>query len=838
MKICKILCLLFFIVLLGCKQNTSLSISYYKDADKQIELAAIELQRYIYMRSGQLIPIHMIEKEKDKTENTILLTVENKNELLNPDFKTEQDYYLLSKPKENSLFIIGSSPIGTLYGAYQYIETALGIEFELQGDIIPDEQIADIPLTGFDKKYSPSFKLRGIQPFHDFPEGPDYWTMEDYQAIVTQLAKMRMNFIGFHTYPEKEPFGGWDRAEPNVWIGLPDEFNSDGTVNAAYPVLHANTNDSTWEYFPVMTSKYSFGANQLYDNDVFGTDFMKNTSKWPHTDEENIHIFNSMGKILNNTFSWAKDLGISSCLGTEIALTIPNQVKDRIRSQGKDPASREARKEVYKGIFSRIKATHPLDYYWFWTPEGWTWEGENKIQVEAVEADFAIAQEALQEVKADFQLATCGWVLGPAHDRTAFDKLLPKLWPFSCINREQGFTPVETGFKDMEGRPKWQISWIEDDPALTIPQLWAGRVRKDAYDAYRYGCDGFMGIHWRTMGLSPIFKSLTDAGWNAASFDEKLNDKDRDYPVNDLYKDWAEAWFGKEAANAIAEIFIEKDGGHLYEKGVNARTGKLPRPAEWGFKGPGTVVVNHRPWDEVKKEYAFIDKLAECKDLVIGKGSSERFEYWMNTFLYMRTMGEIGCMLGGIEKSLSEAEKDKSKIQKTLKIRSTLADKWGEMVTYLLETVNTKGEMGTISNLEQHNLAAAEVLTKYDKKLEHLSQSEISPLEFSKDYQGKNRLVVTTRQSILRENEPLRLQAAVLSNHNIESVKVYYRKFGETKYNSFDLKSIGGNVYENYLPAIATGNEGFEYYYEAKLQDQTLTYPVTSPEINLSIVYW
>ena len=137
-------------------------------------------------------------------------------------------------------------------------------------------------------------------------------------------------------------------------------------------------------------------------------------------------------------------------------------------------------RELYEGIFRRAAEAYPLDYYWFWTPEGWTWSGVKEEQIKATMDDLANAIAARAKVQAPFSLATCGWVLGPQQDRAMFDKVLPKDVAVSCINRQVGYTPVDAGFAEVHGRSKWAIPWLEDDPALTSPQLWAGRMRRDA----------------------------------------------------------------------------------------------------------------------------------------------------------------------------------------------------------------------------------------------------------------------------------------------------------------------------------------------------------------------
>ena len=77
-----------------------------------------------------------------------------------------------------------------------------------------------------------------------------------------------------------------------------------------------------------------------------------------------------------------------------------------------------------------------------------------------------------------------------------------------------GNDPVEPAFMSIKGREKWAIPWLEEDPKLTQPQFWVGRMRKDAFEALSYGCNGLLGIHWRTRVFGPNVAALADAAWN------------------------------------------------------------------------------------------------------------------------------------------------------------------------------------------------------------------------------------------------------------------------------------------------------------------------------------
>jgi len=422
-----------------------------------------------------------------------------------------QEYRLktVDKGGRRIINITGGSAVAVLYGAYEFAEK-LGVRFQLDCDIVPDKKIK-LHLGEFDENHSPLFETRGINPFHDFFEGPDWWSRDDYLVYITHLARMRMNFIGFHCYPE-----GNVGPEPLVWIGLDGGFDPEtGEVKASYPSRWAATmgDGDAWGYADTPSSKLCAGISQLFETDMYGQKIMGGVAFNKQTPEDSNGVFNRTAELLKAAFTRAKQLGVKTCIGTETPLHLPKAVEQRIMSAGCDPSDPKVRQGVYKAMFQRIETSHPLDYYWLWTPEGWTWGGNKPEQYKATVNDINAALGALKALGDPFTLATCGWVLGPNHDRAALDNELPKSSPMSCINRKVGHDPVEQGFARVTGRPKWAIPWMENDPNMVGPQPWVGRMRADAADAKKYGCTGLLGIHWRTRVVSMNVVALAQAGW-------------------------------------------------------------------------------------------------------------------------------------------------------------------------------------------------------------------------------------------------------------------------------------------------------------------------------------
>jgi hypothetical protein len=484
-------------------------------------LAAREVRRYVYLRTGQLLPIRTAT---NLPPDAAILIARRDRPILNPlrarpglgaalaELDAQHHWLTVATNRAIPLQLLcGGDDAGVLYAAYRFAER-LGVRFYLHGDVLPDELLRG-PLPAINERAAPLFTLRGLLPFHDFPEGPDWWNQDDYLAVISQVPKLRMNFIGLHTYPEGGP-----NAEPTVWIGPPSDIGAGVEVKASYPASYQSTRRGNWGYTAQRTSGFVFGSAALFEHDDFGADVMAGFMPEPPTGDAGNALFARTAMMLRTAFKHAHRLGVQTCVGTEVPLTVPGAVAERLRQQGKDPANPAVVGELYEGIFRRAAQAYPLDYYWLWTPEGWTWSGTTLEQARASAVDLQIAIQAARNVGAPFRLATCGWVIGPQQDRLLYHKLAPPDVAISCINRTGGNTPVEQEFGDITGRSKWAIPWLQDDHALTTPQLWVGRMRRDARDARRYGCNGLIGQSWHTRSVAPGVGAQAQAAWDQSAW--------------------------------------------------------------------------------------------------------------------------------------------------------------------------------------------------------------------------------------------------------------------------------------------------------------------------------
>jgi hypothetical protein len=840
-------------ILTSCNNSTLPVIVYGAQPSESTQMAAKEVRRYLYLRTGELADIQEVKSEQDIPAYAIVLSTKAENL---PD---NESYRLKTEGKR--LYITGASDMALLYGTYKFAEH-LGIRFYLHGDVVPDRKLASFVLPELDEVQTPLFATRGIQPFHDFPEGPDWWTLNEYKAILAQLPKLGMNFIGFHNYPHPEPM---------VWIGLKSDIDPDGNVKSAYPARHFHTMENGWGYTAKSTGDYSFGAADWYPKDIYGPVYMDNRTETTYNPENpgqwgtpaidaqtSIDLFNESGNFFGEAFTYAKEMGVKVCLGTETPLGIPAKLRENLQQQNLNPADSSVVRQLYEGMFTWVQKHYPADYYWLWTDETWTWSGNTQQQLDAVMSDMQIALRALDNVKPGFGLATCGWVLGPQQDRSLFDNYLPKNIPFSCINRNVGFTPIDPGFVAVNGRSKWAIPWMEDDPALILPQLWVGRMQRDAADALAYGCDGLIGIHWRTQSIAQNISALAQAGWSQTEWnpnqDKKMTQEEavenstkqeRDLGASSYYADWARSEFGEEAAEQLAVLFTNLDGTEPSER-QNERQGRLPRQAVW-VDGPGGLKASYAKvptaWAEVVKDYAFVDEMEALRPLIKGNGNIARFDYWLNTFRYLRVVGELNCTIGAYNQKVKEirqiTEPQKQQEQaknELLPLRIQSIQQLREIHRHLFAFINTYGELGNLTNWQQHLMDL--YFDKPAKELASLLGTEL-PAEALPDKVPvySSRIIAPELRTAIDRGESFNMQVIITEISPVKAV-LRYRMLGEKKYQTIALQTVGRCVYQADIPANSLTGD-FEYYIEVKKQSGgTMRFPATAPALNQTVAIW
>eukprot|EP00045_Choanoeca_perplexa_P015364 m.192431 g.192431 ORF g.192431 m.192431 type:complete len:1006 (-) comp16962_c0_seq2:1886-4903(-) len=335
--------------------------------------AVLELQRYLYTLTGEYTSINNVDQASPASDVHFLLATEatyakqrqyltsvplpgsNINQHL-----VHRDSHVLHVATANTtayVLLYAANPTGIHHAVFSFLERC-GLRFRIAEDVVPDqlrhrfsvlslvqhvESTSDWPVT-----LTPRMSERGLQPFHDFSAGPDWWNQQEYNFVFEQMAKMKMNFLGLHTYPIPAApgfantnvslvCGMYSGPEPNVWVGLKGDFDATtGNVSAAYPSTYFTTAgfsgtgqpDFKTGGVPMNTSKFRYGAGQLYQQDLFGSEIQMNLNLDPATgiptSNSQAKFFNDVGRMFNSSFSYARNiLGHHIAIGTEVPLSTP-----------------------------------------------------------------------------------------------------------------------------------------------------------------------------------------------------------------------------------------------------------------------------------------------------------------------------------------------------------------------------------------------------------------------------------------------------------------------------------------------------------------------------------
>lgn len=240
-----------------------------------------------------------------------------------------------------------------------------------------------------------------------------------------------------------------------------------------------------------------------------------------------------------------------------------------------------------------------------------------------------------------------------------FDKILPADVIFAALDNidPSASQQVSHAYGELSSeRRRWPIPWFESDGGGSRRDQWGPQpnVKPFTYllrDAVKKGCEGVLGIHWRTRGVEEVAAYLAQFAWEP------------DLSYEAFYDRFAEKCFGKRYGKEMGAILrkLESMGSRWSGTSSQVECGGF----EWASDGkrpdPSKLV-----WlDEIAQRLAFM------RNEIIGDeraGSHrasraslvhlERIEHLLNTIRWLtRYDRAIQRFLpdGLVEKALQEA---------------------------------------------------------------------------------------------------------------------------------------------------------------------------------------
>jgi hypothetical protein len=856
----KIYLKLAIIIGLFCQLAFSQTIVYPENGSDLELLAAKEVRRYLYLRTGKLLPV----KELRSIPNTgdLIIVAADTDPLVDSVTSLNAPvggFFIISESSSGRtiLVISGDDATATLYGAYRFAEK-LGCRFYLHGDVIPDAKIP-LSVTGYDEKGQPLTKndrqwtIRGAQPFQNFPPGAVMWGKDDWKMYVSQLTKMGMNFIGLHTYmhdPEDDHVGDYG-PNLNIWIGHEDDLNPDGTVNFAFDATFFHTHQGIIGWRKTNTSDLVGGTSQLFPTDGYPSEIIGETY---HINQTGYRAsFNKAAELFSEVFTLANQLGVKTATGVEIPVGkdgetgeepivngIPEVLQDRLQKKyGLDPLSQEATAKLFKGMYKWLIYNNiPVDYFWLWTTEIWMpWGGASldSVRIAMAKASIRTAVSVYEGMsqKPFKQFATGGWILGAQGDPDVFGDVLPDLdAAYACMN-----PPYDKDGKRMEteewldvipaARIKWPFTWMEYDYALEQPSFHMYRVFEDAWNAYEQNADGFLGEFWRTKMISPMFAAFKDVTWDYTSTDGTIihdipsDHAGRHAKIDAVHLDWATHEFGPgPAATQIAADLaaFEKRDERRFRNVTDFIEGADDIYSQ-GYITGGDWGSDHNwgPWAEEKHKFKWIDNWEDLRTLIKGAGNLVRFDYWHNVFKAYKLMANFASELNQYKAKTEIAD-----LTGAAAHRSKLARLWERIMSTQVQRVYDEVDLGVILNLDWRTWKNW-VEGLYDAKFIEAGGNLPADKDPSQNYKGGKFINCTPVLTQVKPDEAVKIKALIMGTVN--NAKLHYRTLGSSSFTSIDMTHDARGVYRVIIPGQ---KDDFEWYVTANTSLGDVVFPVTA----------
>ncbi len=789
--------------------------------------AAREMARYLRLLSGQT---SAVAKGDEPTPAGVAVYVGTPASGIpmteGVDDYGAEDYLIRILPERRAVVISGKTPIGVQNGVYALVER-LGVGFYLGGDALPEQREAVPVPIGADIHGTPAFRIRGSLPWYNFLNSPTTWDLEDFQYFFDQMAKMRYNFVGFHSY-DSEPF-------------------------CAYPL------DTQWyDAAPAATSltygwgtirgmkcdEFGFGTGRYFFDEVFGSrsvtgakasgagDLSKATA-WPdvtrRTRDQDAVLRAQCG--LAQGLDYARRRGLHVCVGYEL--------------QG-DPTNPETRRHAEARIRNTL-ATYPMaDYIWFWQQEGaggglavpalgtplrllsdeyapsfkYLDKPERVYEAARVAAYVQFAYDVVRRVKPDIGIVVSGWG-GDAWMKFSdfyigLDALVRKDIVFAALDNidPSAQEHVSHAYGELSpGRERWPIPWWQSDGGGTRRDQWGPQTNVKPYtallrDALAKKCEGVLSIHWEIRGVEEVAAYMAQFAWNPT------------LSYEDFYTGFAERCFGAEHAAEMAQILMDLEA-------LGPRWTGGPGQVECG--GFSWFSDERRPNEEHLAKLRAIRERLEAIRASFEQGSArahlERLNYliattdWLTNFdraaLALTSGGEADRALAAAESARQQGNEDLARSECARAVGILRDCGLREAMQAFTTRLTTQGDWGNLATI---NIKAYAMYEKTLARVEKLLGAIPGELTSAPVPDGPV-LKMRTPPTALPEGAPFVVRAVALDSNGIRSVRVLCRKPGETTLQEIPAKRAWGDSYAATLPAKFVDGGGVEFSVEAESLD-------------------
>jgi hypothetical protein len=733
-------------------------------------------------------------------------------------FKNAEAYEIRREGKRVRL--TAASPQALLYSVSDLLERQ-GVFFGLDGEIYPLEapRSLELPPEGPAWMGQPSFSTRGLLPFPDFLNCISVYNREEYRAVLEAMARMRMNTLFTYCH------SGGNQAH-RVWNNesyLSFEYGGVGHWSALQTTA---TFFQRWGYLAQRTSQYGMGAPDFFAGDVFGSDAALGARNiWEEQQRTQ--------KMQAEAFRYAHKLGIRTVVGFEV-YSIPEEiirvVPPEARLTKKDPniplppidPESVASKDILEARLARLLEAYPdVDYVSLWQDEAMNFATRNNKLPFSV-TPFKQAHDFLRRHAPKVRMVLSGWG-GVVRNFDEFHKRLPGDVIFSALTDNLGWDPVNPEYAQLESRERWPIPWVEDDGSMWWPQLLVHRWRKDMNLARQYGCQGMVGIHWRTRILDANLGLLSRNSWQESLKPEEL------------YDAYAKALVRSPRAAKLSAVLNEADRDRLLLDSMD-NVEVTPGRAKWhpysadyneGFQG-----WKYEPQERIKASQVRIAKeLRALTDSATSPVERERLNYIARQVEFLVPYTESWNAAYKLREVLDNAEKlkkdGKPEDAKAL-VREQGVPLWIKMAAPVREAlldfqeiVSTWNDVGTVASLHNKYERVAMFrlpasMKEYLLELPAEMQAEIEKTR-KPDPNAPVRVFIPTRPTVLAKGERVRVLAIVQGGQRAAAPVLFTRISGATAWSQQPMKLLGRRTYAADL--APEGKAPFlEYYVSAQVQ--------------------